>query len=391
MGIIIPDRLEYDLEKEKSIDEIKFNIFKFSKNIRPANRENIIIISCFSEFGCEPIIPMYCVPQINKKFPNHYKIAIGWYGRAYLYQHLVDEYWEIDEQFQWLREHSRAFGNVSKNISRIEKKILQFGLVYPASSMGDMVLTYRCKKCNYIGADWETNSDYCYNCGSDDLITSVLSNTNYWKKFVKRIPLPSKTKIDFIKSYLKPNSVGIVARGRKCYGRNLQPEFYINLINLCKEMGYNPVWLGEKQSILPCPVDDILDFSIMPESRDLETTLSLIQQLNFTIQFWTASTRLSAMVDTPFIIVESPDQIIGMGQEGKRLNLTSFCEKKMVFCHYLNVLEDNESAINLLKNVIKQVENKDYSTVIGMVEDKEIVENSILCWNETEGKKNGYF
>jgi len=388
--VIIPDKLEYDIDKEKSIDEIKFNIFKFTERVRPSSREDVIIISCFSEFGCEPIIPMYCIPQINKKYPGHYKIAIGWYGRDYLYKHLVDEYWELDESFQWLREYSRAFMNESKNLNRIEAQLLQFGMLYSSSVMGDMVLSYRCKKCNYVGADWETNADYCYACGSDNLISSVLSNTSYWKKYVKKIPIPCEEKIDFAKSLLKPNSVGIIARGRKCYGRNLQPEFYVKLIDLLKKNGYNPVWLGEKQSIIPCPVDDILDFSSMQEARDLENTLALIKQLEFTIQFWTASTRLSAMVDTPFVLIESPDQIVGMGQEGKRLNLTTFCDKKMVFCHYMTMLENNDLAISLLDKVIQQVKNKDYSTVIGLVEDECVIQHMINCWNDAEGDKNGY-
>ena len=196
--------------------------------------------------------------------------------------------------------------------------------------------------------------------------------------------------MEFAKSLLKPNSVGIIARGRKCYGRNLQPEFYVKLIDLLKSFGYNPVWLGEKQSIIPCPVDDILDFSSMEESRDLENTLALIKQLEFTIQFWTASTRLSAMVDTPFVLIESPDQIVGMGQEGKRLNLTTFCDKKMVFCHYMTMLENNDLAISLLDKVIQQVKNKDYSTVIGLVEDECVIQHMINCWNDAEGDKNGY-
>ena len=390
MGIIIPDKLEYDLDKEKTIDNIKFNIFKFTSRQKPIDRKEIIIISCFSEFGCESIIPMYCIPQINKKYTKEYKIAIGWYGRAYLYQHLVDEYWEIAEEYQWLREHSRAFGSESKNLTRIEKEILQFGLVYPTSYMGDMTLTYRCKTCNFIGPDWDTSATDCYQCGSDNLIRSVLSDTNFWKKHVVKIPSPSQEKINSVGVYLKPNSVGITARGRKCYGRNLQPEFYINLINLLKDLGYNPVWLGEKQSILPCPVDDILDFSSMAEARDLETTLALIKQLKFTIQFWTASTRLSAMADTPFIIVESPDQIIGVGQEGKRLNLTTFCDKKLVFCHYMSVLEDNKTAISLMKDVIQQVSVGDFKTIIGMVEDIGVVQTELDHWNSQEGKKNGY-
>jgi alkanesulfonate monooxygenase SsuD/methylene tetrahydromethanopterin reductase-like flavin-dependent oxidoreductase (luciferase family) len=49
------------------------------------------------------------------------------------------------------------------------------------------------------------------------------------------------------KQYLKPNSVGIFARGRAMYGRNLSPEFYVNLIKMLEDLGYNPIWLGEKQ------------------------------------------------------------------------------------------------------------------------------------------------
>jgi hypothetical protein len=43
-----------------------------------------------------------------------------------------------------------------------------------------------------------------------------------------------------------------------------------------------------------------MDFSRLPEARDLELTLAIISQLQFTVQFWTASTRLAAMVGTPF-------------------------------------------------------------------------------------------
>jgi hypothetical protein len=39
--------------------------------------------------------------------------------------------------------------------------------------------------------------------------------------------------------------------------------------------------------------------------------------LQFTIQFWTASTRLASMMGVPWILFESPDQIAGNGQEGK--------------------------------------------------------------------------
>ena len=67
-------------------------------------------------------------------------------------------------------------------------------------------------------------------------------------------------------------------------------------------MDYNPIWLGEKQSTLACPVSDVVDMTRKPEARDLELTLAIVSQLEFTIQFWTASTRLSALVGTPYLV-----------------------------------------------------------------------------------------
>ena len=140
-------------------------------------------------------------------------------------------------------------------------------------------------------------------------------------------------------------------------------------------MGYSPIWLGEKQSTLPCPVEDVVDFSRMPESRDLELTLALISSLNFTIQYWTASTRLASMVGTPYLLFESPDQIWGRGQEGYRRELCDFSDNKLCICHYLNMYDDNEAALSLTNQCITEMEVGNYEDVFGLLESDVVAQN----------------
>jgi len=147
-------------------------------------------------------------------------------------------------------------------------------------------------------------------------------------------------------------------------------------------MGYNPIWLGEKQSVLPCPVEHITDFSRLPESRDLELTLAIVKQLAFTIQFWTASTRLASLVGTPWILFESPDQLAGGGQEGIRIALTTdWDKKKIVLTNYQDVLEKQEVALGLVKKSVEEIQQQDFSTIIGMVENKETVDKWLNKFN----------
>ena len=101
---------------------------------------------------------------------------------------------------------------------------------------------------------------YCAKCHNLDYQKAYFEDIQFWKRFVTRIPRPSKAKFELVEQHMKPKTVGIFARGRATYGRNLQPAFYVNLIKLLRQMGYNPIWLGEKQSTLPCPVDDVVDF-----------------------------------------------------------------------------------------------------------------------------------
>jgi len=115
----------------------------------------------------------------------------------------------------------------------------------------------------------------------------------------------------------------------------------------------------------------------MPESRDLEKTLAIICNLEFTVQFWTASTRLAGMMGKPFLLFESPEQVfvsysgILGAQEGKRLELSTFGPKKVVLAHYKNVFHNHDKALNLVDQAVSEMQQDNWDEIIGMVEDEE--------------------
>jgi hypothetical protein len=356
---------------EEPICNIQFNIHKFTSKVKPTSPADILIISCFSEFGCEVMGAMYCVPRLIAENPGAYIIVMGWLGRSYLYRHLADEFWELKEDFQFLRDKAMAFHHVSKNLSKLEKTVANYGRVISADKLGGFAVANSCKDCSHI---WAESEKFCTKCGSRNTIKSLFSDVKYWKKRMTPIPRPSKEKLELAEKYIPSDKcVGVVARNRITYGRNLQIEFYEKLINKLEAMGYSIIWLGEKQCTLPCPASHITDFSRLPEAKDLELTLAIVSKLKFTVQFWTASTRLASIVGTPFLLFESPDQLFGNGQEAYRMALTTIGKKKLVLSHYLNVYNDNDSAIDLVEDCIKEMENGDWKDVIGMVDEKSIV------------------
>ena len=364
----MPRKLIGCKSEEKDISNIEFNIYKFNSRPKPTDIKQVVIICCFSEFGCETLGCMYCIPSMIQDFPGKYKIVVGWYGREYLYRDLVDEFWEIKNDHMWLKEYSRAFHHSSKNLSKIEKFLEEFGTVYKSDYMGRIAVCSRCNdcKCYFIGNE-------CNKCKSLDSTPALFNDIEFWKPKAKKVPFPSREKMEVAEQYTKTPAVGIFARGRKCYGRNLQPEFYKKLIFILKDMGYNPIWLGEESSVQPCPVDDIIDFSRKEESKDLELTLSIIKNCKFTIQFWTASTRLSGIVGTPYILFESPDQIWGKGQEGVRRRLCDFGPSKLSINHFLNIYDNNEKGLEIVKTCIRELLDNNYTDNIGDVESSEIV------------------
>jgi hypothetical protein len=361
---------------EKRLGSVAFNVYKLNHRPKPRKKNRIKIVSCFSEFGCETLGVLYCIPRLLRRFPGMYVIAMGWHGREYFYRHLVDEYWELKEEYMWLRDYTRAFHHVSRNLKRVEEEATVHGDVIPAAALGKYAVANMCRTCGMFWHEWRRRTEECPKCGSTVLIRSIFTDVEDYKPRACPLPRPSQEALDWAKTIVKPNSVGVFARGRKTYGRNLEPDFYVKLIKLLEDMGHNVIWLGEKQSTQPCPVDHVLDFSRMPESQNLERTLAIICNLDFTVQFWTASTRLAGMMGVPFVLFESPEQInvsysgLCGAQEGKRLELTSFGPKKVVLAHFKSVYEDPDRALEVFQRAVGEMKEGNYEEIIGMVEDE---------------------
>jgi hypothetical protein len=365
------------IEKERTLSDIKLHKHKFNNRPIPSDKRRILILTCFSEFGCESLALMYCIPKIIELYPGSYVICVGWYGRQYLYKHLVDEFWELDEEYQFLREFSDAFNSSSRNLETFESSLSQFGIVHKGSRMGEICLGNTCHDCKNFWGELGENL-ICPKCKSVNIDKALLNDIVRHRKHAVQIPRPSMKSIFIARKYLGRNPVGIFARGRLRYGRNLRPEFYVGLIKQLEQAGYTPIWLGEKQSVLPCPVDHIVDFSRMPESRDLELTLTIVSQLCFTIQFWTASTRLASMMGVPWILFESPDQIVGNGQEGLRIALTSdYNKKKLVLSQYFNVMENEDKALLLVDQAIQEMYSDNWEDIIGLVDQPELIKSML--------------
>jgi hypothetical protein len=372
-------------ESEPFVSGLEFKIHKFTPRKRPKAKDTVIF-PIFSEFGCETLAVVYCLPYLlQRNFVGKYTIVMGWAGRAYFYKHLVDEFWEIPEDYMWLREYSRAFHHVSKNLHRYERDANEFGKVIDISALGNVLVFPFLQKCPHC--DQEVTNQKCNRCNIQFPDPGFFANIPEAKKYAVWLT-PSDEKKEAMKKYLPPRAVGITGRRRKTWGRNLDSIFYERLIYLIEDLGYNPVWLGEKATSLPCPLKRIIDFSDTKEANDLESTLALVSQMEFTVQFWTASTRLAAMVGTPYIIFESPDQIwsAGLGgQEGMRLNLITRGEKKIVACHYQSAYEDNTATLDLVKRAVRDIEHGDYDDIIGLVED----ENYIKFMKQSQDQRIG--
>jgi len=354
------------IEEEEIEEDVSFNIHKFTNRPRPKDPRRILIVSCFSEFGCETVGALYCIPRILQEYAGHYSIIMGWYGRQYLYRHLVDEFWEVKEEHQHLREYCRAFHHDSKNLRRLEFEAANYGRVMTSQHVGKFAVAHRCRDCKYC---WHGDEGLqCDNCKSTNIMRSLFSDVQEGKKERVPLPPPSREKLEEADALLGENPVAVFARGRKCYGRNLQPEFYVKLVGLLRRKGYSPIWLGEKATTQPCPVDDVVDLTRTDKARDFELTLAIVSRCRFTVQFWTASTRLAGMMGVPYILFESPDQIWGNGQEGYRRNLVDQGPRKLAVCHFKNVYENNDRGIEVVERCIDELNAGNYEDLFGMLE-----------------------
>lgn len=345
-------------KKYKSIKSFKFNKFIFNKN----QKQNLIITN-FSEFGVETLACTHIIPIIKEVCSNYKIIIVGWSGREYLYRHLADEFWELDESFYYLKDYSNAFANKSKDIKKLESELTKIGPVIGTSFLGNFFVASYCKKCLNF---WEKESNVCSKCGNDKINKPILECLN--KKEKTDIPIPKDTGIK-----LPENSVAIFARNRKTYGRNLPKEFYEKLNKILLDNNFTPIYLGENSTSL-C-MTDCVDFSNKPEAKKLEFTLEVLSKVKFSIQFWTASTRLSSITKTPFIIIESPNQVIYHKQELQRIALTTdYDKKKLVICHYLDFLNNQNQGLNLVEQAINEMKQNNWEHIIGMVKNKELAE-----------------
>jgi hypothetical protein len=361
--------------KERDTPIARFKVHKFTKKKRPKQPEKNLIVSTFSEFGVESIAINYCLPFLFDATPQFYKIAVSWYGREYLYRHLVDEFWELEEPLQWLREYNRAFKHLSKTMCKIERGLRKEGIFVPAEVLGNLCIGYWCFNCNVYWGDQNNSAKACPTCKKTNIIESMFARIPEFRPWMRPVPRPGKEALARVKDYIKPNMVGVFARHRVSYGRNLSADFYADLIRRLEAMGYNVVWLGEKQSTLPCPLPHVPDFSRDPQSRDLEMTLAIISQCQFTVQLWTASTRFAAMMGVPYLIVETPDQILAPGQEGLRLALVtpSYKHKKMVYSHFRCFEEDLDAGLDAIEQGVQEMKAGNFNDVIGPVENSAIV------------------
>jgi len=362
------------MNPEKKLDSLNFCVHKFTNRTRPKDQRKILIVPSFYEFGVETIGICFCLPQIIHANPDCYVIVVGWFGRQFLYSKIADEYWELDESFQWLREYSDAFRNDSRNINKLEIKLKQYGRVVFGSSMAQLCVQYFCTECKNYFVSHNHIDTKCLKCSSSNLIKPLFGDLGVSKKRFVPIPLPSEKKKQLAQSMMPENSVAIFARNRKRYGRNLSIDFYIKLINTLKNMGYNPVWMGEKQSVYSCPDDSILDLTSKKESRDLEFTLAALSLCKFTMQFYTASTRLASMVKTPWILFESADQLVGNGQEGMRVILTTdYDKKKIVIANFFKLTNSEDTGIEIVKDSVNEFLSGNCDTKVAMVDNPDMV------------------
>lgn len=367
------------MSPERKLDSMSFSIYKFNKRSRPQDLRKILIIPSFWEFGVETLGMSYCLPQIIHANPDCYIIVVGWYGRSFLYSKMADEYWELSENYQWLREYSDAFRNDSRNVGKLEVKLSQYGKVVNGSSFSQMCVQYFCVECKHGFVTHNHINTRCQKCNGSNLIRPLFGDLAASKKRFVGIPQPSEEKKELMRKYVHGKPIAIFARNRLRYGRNLSIGFYQRLIDLIKDMGHQPIWMGEKQSVYQCPDPTIVDFTSQPESRDLECTLALLGMCNYTMQYYTASTRLAAMVNTPWILFESADQLVGNGQEGMRIILTTEQEKKkLVIANFQRLLEDEDGAIRYSRIALEEMDKGNHKTIIAMVDNPDMVRMNMV-------------
>lgn len=359
---------------EKDINSISFSRKIYNKN----KNKKILFFNCLVEFGCESLLPHYVLPDLVSNNKHFHLVFIGWQGREYFYKKFADEYWEVKPEYMYLRDYVKAFTTTSKTILNIEKSLKQYGTVFSSKFFGNFFLQAECVDCkNKFG----TTKKYslCPFCSSKNILNSLFSDL-YKSKLNYKSLCDTASNYDLWAEKVigTEKTIGIFARSRQTYARNLPVDFYAKIIENLQNKGYKVIWLGEKTSTLVCPNQNIFDFTKSEYADNIEACLSLVKKCCCTFQCWTASTRFSQMANTPFFLVESPDQIYGMGQEGKRIVLLTqdLNKKKILLCNYKKVMDNLEKFLDVCRyHFFDFIENKNSNDIVGLVDNQDYVTN----------------
>lgn len=344
--------------KQDNQRKIYFNELCFNKHVfkEEVNFSKKMFFLSFGEFGCETILPTFLLPRMNNNFQEYRKIVIGWKDREYFYRDICDEYWELDSKYMMLKNNSYAFENTSVEIASLNKRLIPLGVVINGTKIGKLCVKAKCKKC-FFEFEVDRGDVYCAKCYSDNIEKSLFQGSREYRKYSNVLPQINKKYIDFAQDYIPENTVALFARNRKTYKRNLTTEHYDKIIDMIISLGYNVVLLGESVSSYSLKNEKIINFMNHELAGNLEAAFAIVNKCVFSLQYFTASSRISSLLNKPFVLFESADQVYGRGQEGIRLSLMTkdYNNKKIVLANYVDVAENTDDAVATTKQAIQEL------------------------------------
>ncbi len=350
---VLPKLFKPNQNRKVLFQEISFNkhIFNEEKDI-----QGKIFYFSFGEFGCETMLPTFLIPRVNSNFQEYRKIVVGWHDREYFYRNICDEYWELDSQYMSLKDHSYAFENASLEIRNLAKRLSPLGKIIDGTKIGKLCVTAKCQKCDFE-FEVDRGDICCPKCHTDKIFNSLLQGAKSYKLGSNLLPPIRKEFLDFANEYIPENTVALFARNRKTYKRNLSTNHYNKIIDMLSSLGYNIVLLGENVSSYNLDNTKIINFMNHKLAGNLEAAFAIVNRCVFSLQFFTASTRISSMLDKPFVLFESVDQIYGRGQEGIRLSLMTknYNNKKLVLANFADVDENTDESVELTKRAVHEL------------------------------------
>jgi len=342
----------FNLPKQSNVlQDLKFTIKKYKSENDTFKK---MYFSCFCEFGCEALLPTFLIPRIVKNYDNYKIIILGWEGREYFYKHLCDEFWELDKsQMPLLRSKAKAFQHNSRVIGQLETILRRSGVLIDGSTIGNLCVNSTCLVCQKE-FPVQSGDISCMNCGSVKIKKSLLQGVKEYKYFRRALPNINPDLEGEMQNLIPSNSVGLFARNRETYGRNFSASHYKKIIDLFNDMGFNVVLLGEPVSSLNLNHPNVINLLNHKLAGNLEFAFAAVKRCMFTFQMYTASTRISSLLNVPYILVESADQIYGRGQEGIRLSLTTadLQYKKLILSNYINTLENFDQFLVTLEKTV---------------------------------------